>query len=59
MTTNVDDTADADTVRQTITVQGCQADYYESEKYRVLLWENEEGFLLCCAAARHWIRKPS
>lgn len=45
MTTNVDDTADADTVRQTITVQGCQADYYESEKYRVLLWENEEGFL--------------
>lgn len=45
MTTNVDDTADVDTVRQTITVQGCQADYYESEKYRVLLWENEEGFL--------------
>ena len=45
LTTNVDDVPDADAVRETIRVQGTAADYYESEGYRVLLWENEEGFL--------------
>ena len=45
LTTNVDDVPDADAVRETIRVQGYAADYYESEGYRVLLWENEEGFL--------------
>ena len=45
LTTNVDDVPDADAVRETIQVQGTAADYYESEGYRVLLWENEEGFL--------------
>lgn len=45
LTTNVDDVSDADSVRETIQVQGTQADYYESRGYRVLLWENEEGFL--------------
>lgn len=45
LTTNVDDVSDADSVRETIQVQGTQADYYESDGYRVLLWENEEGFL--------------
>lgn len=45
VTTNVDDVSDADTVRETIRVQGYSADYYESDGYRVVLWENEEGFL--------------
>lgn len=45
LTTNVDDVSDAEAVRETIQVQGTQADYYESDGYRVLLWENEEGFL--------------
>ena len=45
LTTNVDDVPDADAVRETIQIQGTDADYYESEGYRVLLWENEEGFL--------------
>lgn len=45
MTTNMDDTADADTVQETIQVQEYRADYYESEDYRALVWENEEGFL--------------
>ncbi|MEI3362933.1 MAG: DUF4367 domain-containing protein [Oscillospiraceae bacterium] len=45
LTTNVDDVSDADAVRESIQIQGHSADYYESEEYRVLLWENEEGFL--------------
>lgn len=45
LTTNVDDVSDAEAVRETIQVQGTQADYYESDGYQVLLWENEEGFL--------------
>mgnify|MGYP005810384429 CR=1 FL=1 len=45
LTTNVDDVQDADTVRETVQVQRYRGDYYESEGYRVLLWENEEGFL--------------
>ena len=45
MATNVYDVEDADVVRSTIQVQGADADYYESEGYRVLLWENEAGFL--------------
>lgn len=45
LTTNVDDVSDAEDVRETIQVQGTQADYYESDGYRVLLWENKEGFL--------------
>lgn len=45
LTTNIDDTNDADSVRETVRVQGYRADYYESEKYRVLLWENEAGYL--------------
>ena len=32
-------------MRESIQIQGHSADYYESEEYRVLLWENEEGFL--------------
>lgn len=40
MATNVYDVEDADVVRSTIQVQGADADYYESEAYRVLLWEN-------------------
>lgn len=45
LTTNVDDVSDAEAVRETVQVQGTQADYYESDGYQVLLWENEEGFL--------------
>ena len=45
LTTNVDDVSDADAMRESIQIQGHSADYYESEEYRVLLWENEEGFL--------------
>lgn len=45
LTTNVDDVSDADAVRETIQVQGYSADYYESDGYQVLLWENKDGFL--------------
>ena len=43
--TNVDDTEDAGSARETVQVQGYRGDYYESGKYRVLLWENEAGYL--------------
>lgn len=45
LTTNLYDVSDAEAARETITVQGHNADYYESQQYRVLLWENDEGFL--------------
>lgn len=45
LTTNVGDTTDAEGVRSTIQVQDYNADYYESDRYRVLLWENEDRFL--------------
>lgn len=43
--TNVDDVADAESVRSTIRIQGHSADYYQSEKYHVLVWENRDGYL--------------
>lgn len=31
---------------KTLTIQGCQADYYQDGKHSILAWENEEGLLL-------------
>lgn len=45
LTTNVNDVADADSVRNIVQIQGSSADYYQSEKYRVLLWENADKYL--------------
>ena len=45
LTTHVDGVTDADAVRETVQVQGNDADYYESDGTRMLLWENAEGFL--------------
>mgnify|MGYP000014186409 FL=1 len=39
VTTNVDDVADAEDVRTDAQVRGCPADYYLSEDYQVLVWE--------------------
>ncbi len=60
LTTNVDDVSDADAVRENIQIQGHSADYYESEEYRVLLWENEAGlFSSCCGGIPLSIGTPS
>lgn len=44
VTTNVDDVADAEDVRTDAQVRGCPADYYLSEDYQVLVWE-EAGYV--------------
>lgn len=43
--TNVDGEDDAESVRSTVQVRGTSADYYQSEGYRMLVWENEDGYL--------------
>ncbi|MEI3362934.1 MAG: DUF4367 domain-containing protein [Oscillospiraceae bacterium] len=45
ITTNLDDVVDAEMAREHIQVGDTAADYYVSDRYQVLLWENEEGFL--------------
>lgn len=45
LTTNVADAVDADSVRSTVQIQGYSADYYRSEQYRVLVWEDRDGYL--------------
>lgn len=45
LTTNVDGETDAESIRSTIQVRGCSADYYQSERYRVLVWEDRNGYL--------------
>lgn len=44
-TTNIGDVSDAESVRETLQVQGYSADYYQSGRYQILLWENQDGFL--------------
>lgn len=44
VTTNVDDVADAEDVRRDVQVRGCLADYYLSQDYQLLVWE-EAGYV--------------
>lgn len=43
--TNVDGEADPESVRNTVRVRGTGADYYQSGDYRVLVWEDRDGYL--------------
>ena len=52
--TNVGDVDDAEAVRSTVAVGEYSADYYESEGYRVLLWENEDEVLFILRADTTW-----
>lgn len=45
LTTHVADAVDADSVRSTVQIRGYSADYYRSEQYRVLVWEDRDGYL--------------
>ena len=46
LTTNVSNADDPEEVRETIQIQGRTADYYVTDRRRVLVWENEAGYLL-------------
>lgn len=46
LTTNVSNADDPEEVRKAIQIQGRTADYYVTDRRRVLVWENEAGYLL-------------
>ena len=48
--TGLSDVSDAKDTLTTIQIQGCRADYFCSDGYRILLWENEDDYLFMLQA---------
>lgn len=48
--TGLSDVSDAEDTLTTIQIQGCRADYFCSDGYRILLWENEDDYLFMLQA---------